>query len=292
MSVEETTVASNYFVGMCCEGGARFVAVDAMEPALEMKRRHKLMGNASVLAAESLVMAALLSAHVKGDERLTLQVFAEDPQFNFSADVNGDGSVRGRFFPQRMVPGKSFRGTITVLKSLWQQELYRSLADVQDETIEQALSRYLRTSQQTDARVYVLAERDLKNNLVFAAGLLVERLPHMDAEDFAARMDVEGAVDLKALMMGLEGQIGGDARIGGDLEIMGAQTLHYACSCSAERVRGILRAMGHEEVRLLLEEQGKAEVNCHFCNTDYVVEKPELEQILAELAAERPAGEA
>lgn len=292
MSDVETTGASNYFVGMCCDGGARFVAVDAMEPALEMKRRHSLMGNASVLAAEGLVMAALLSAHVKGDERLTLQVFSDEPHFSFSADVNGDGTVRGRFFPSRMMPGRTFRGTVTVLKSLWQQELYRSLADVQDETVEQALSRYLRTSQQTDARVWVLAERDRKNNLVFAAGLLVERLPHMDAEEFATRMDAEGAVDLKALIMGLEGEIGGDARIGGNLEILGAQDLRYACSCSAERVRGILRALGHEEVRLLIEEQGKAEVNCHFCNTDYVVERPELEQIRAELAAEGPTGEA
>jgi molecular chaperone Hsp33 len=57
-------------------------------------------------------------------------------------------------------------------------------------------------------------------------------------------------------------------------------------------VRAILRAMGDEEIRAILEEQGQASVNCHFCNTDYVVPGPELEELLLELAQRRDAGEA
>ncbi|MEN9786264.1 MAG: hypothetical protein RLZZ299_1528 [Pseudomonadota bacterium] len=282
----------NYFVGLCCDGNARFVAVDALAPALEMKSRHGLAGNASVIAAEGMLTALLLSAHVKGDERLTLQIAGETPQFSLVVDVNGDGTTRGRFVPQRLVPGRAFSGTLMVLKSLWQTELYRSVADVKDETLEDALRRFLVTSQQVDSRVWVQAERDRAGNLVFAGGLLVEKLPHADADDFRARLEGDRAPDLKLLMKGLGGIIGGDASIGGSLEILGAQTIRYRCSCGPERVRAILRGLGHEELRTIIDEQGRAEVNCHFCNADYVVEREELEAIVVALAEERPAGEA
>ena len=281
-----------YHAGVCLGGGARFLAVDALAPALEIKRRHELAGNASVLAAESLVAALLMSAHVKGDERLTLQVFGEEPEFSFICDVNGDGTVRGRFSPQRMLPQRDFKGSIAVMKSLFRKELYRSILDVRGETIEASLDRYLRTSQQVDARVAVLAERDKKGNLIFAGGLLVERLPHMDAEAFAEAVDAEGGWDLKALLLGLAGIPGGDARIAGDLEILGGLELRFACTCGPERVRAILRATGHDELQAILQEQGQASVNCHFCNSDYVVPGEELAAMLLDMAQQRPGGEA
>jgi molecular chaperone Hsp33 len=191
-----------------------------------------------------------------------------------------------------MLPQRDFKGTIAVMKSLYRKELYRSILDVQGETIEASLDRYLRTSQQVDARVVVLAERDKKGNLVFAGGLLVERLPHLPPEDFAERVDAEGAWDLKALLLGLAGIPGGDARIAGDIEILGGLDLRFACTCGPERVRAILRATGHDEVQAILQEQGQASVNCHFCNSDYVVPGEELAAMLLDMAQQRPGGDA
>ncbi len=281
-----------YHVGLCLDGGARFIAVDAFGPALEIKSRHNLRGNASVLAAEGLVAALLMSAHVKGDERLSVQVIGEMPEFSFTCDVNGDGTVRGRFAPERTLPRRDFKGAITVMKSLFQRELYRTLLDVENETLEQALARYMLTSQQVDSRVAVLAERDKKGNLLSAGGVVIEKLPHLSSEEFAARVDAGGAWDLKLLLQGLAGEVGGDARIAGDIEIIGGRDIRFACTCSPARVRSILLGIGHEEVRSLLEEQGQASVNCHFCNTDYVVSGEDLAAILVELAQTRPAGEA
>jgi molecular chaperone Hsp33 len=40
----------------------------------------------------------------------------------------------------------------------------------------------------------------------------------------------------------------------------------FQCSCSRERVAGILQALGAEEVHALLHERGDVEVRCEFCN--------------------------
>lgn len=40
--------------------------------------------------------------------------------------------------------------------------------------------------------------------------------------------------------------------------------------------------MGQEELEMLIEEDGKADVSCHFCNTSYHFSEEELRQIVEE----------
>ena len=40
----------------------------------------------------------------------------------------------------------------------------------------------------------------------------------------------------------------------------------FQCTCSRERVAGILQALGGAEVHALLAERGDVEVRCEFCN--------------------------
>ena len=42
--------------------------------------------------------------------------------------------------------------------------------------------------------------------------------------------------------------------------------MFFQCSCSRERVAGILQALGAPEVTELLRERGDVEVRCEFCN--------------------------
>src|SRR5690606_30574213 len=70
------------------------------------------------------------------------------------------------------------------------------------------------------------------------------------------------------------------------LTLPGAQVLHrlfwqerlatyaprmprFACRCSAERVRGMLRTLGRAESEGLIEERGMVEVGCDFCGAMY-----------------------
>lgn len=241
-------------------------------PSDEVRERHALERSSAILAAEGLVAATLLAAHVKGEERLTIDVRAARPQFSFLADINADGTLRARFSPTRTPPLTRFGGTLMALKSLGPQELYRGIAEVRNERFEGALQRYLTSSQQVDARVRIEAEVDAAGRVVFASGLLIERLPSMDAATFAALFDEPLRGDFKALMTGFAfGQLAGEP-----VEILGTQDFVFRCSCSLERVKGVLRALGVEEAHRLKEEQGGAEVTCHYCNTRYALDGAEL----------------
>ena len=43
----------------------------------------------------------------------------------------------------------------------------------------------------------------------------------------------------------------------------------FACNCSRERVRGMLRGLGRQESEELIAERGAVEVGCEFCGAQY-----------------------
>lgn len=269
-----------FVAALTAQGRVRVMAVVVDGPADVLRERHDLQADGGRLAAEALVASLLLAAHIKGEERLTVDIQAENPRFAIVIDVNADGTVRGRLRPPDVVCAGSFSGLLSVGKSLGRKELYRGVSEIRGESLERALNRYLLDSQQTDARVRVRAELDDDGHVVFAAGLLVERLPDMPADDFAAQFDGALAGDFRELMTAFAfGQIAGET-----VEVLGARDIHFSCPCSAERVGAMLRTLGREEVSTILAEQGRAEVICHFCNEVYEFDGAALEAMLTELA--------
>jgi molecular chaperone Hsp33 len=53
------------------------------------------------------------------------------------------------------------------------------------------------------------------------------------------------------------------------LRVFEPQTPRFACRCSRERVAGMLRGLGADEVQGLIAERGHAEVGCDFCGAQY-----------------------
>lgn len=53
--------------------------------------------------------------------------------------------------------------------------------------------------------------------------------------------------------------------------------------CNRERVIIALKSIGKEELKLIIEEDEKAEVKCPYCNKKYNFTKIELEEILKQI---------
>ncbi len=54
----------------------------------------------------------------------------------------------------------------------------------------------------------------------------------------------------------------------------------YQCDCSKEHMAEGLATIGKEELRSIIEKEGRAETICHFCNKKYEFSKKELEDIM------------
>ena len=58
------------------------------------------------------------------------------------------------------------------------------------------------------------------------------------------------------------------------------RALAFQCSCTRGKVERALISMGHEELQLLMEEQGEVSVACEFCRESYLFGRDELERLL------------
>ncbi|MBO7288382.1 MAG: Hsp33 family molecular chaperone HslO, partial [Clostridia bacterium] len=77
-------------------------------------------------------------------------------------------------------------------------------------------------------------------------------------------------------------EIMGVALAGFDFHFTDKKETSFYCNCSKERVRKVLKSVGQDELKAIIEEDGKAQMCCHFCNKKYEFNKEELEEILNE----------
>ena len=64
-----------------------------------------------------------------------------------------------------------------------------------------------------------------------------------------------------------------------DLRLFEPSPVYFRCRCSRERVAGMLQALGEQETRSVIEERGKVEVQCDFCNRTYIFDAVDVEQL-------------
>ena len=255
----------------------RVLAAVADGPAETLRINHQLNGSAAQLAAEGLIANVLLSAYTKGPERILLEIAGSDPAFTFSGEARSDGMVRGRFSPSDVGSFSRIEGRLIAIKWGLRKELYRGLAEINHEGLEQALQAYLVQSQQSPGLVRLAATTRQDGSVDFAAGLLIELIPEtMEPEEFEDLVQELSAANLREVMT----QFAFGELLNQELEILEVRDLVFKCRCSRERVEATLRALGDEEIRGLMDDPGYAEVTCHFCNASYRLDGDELEALL------------
>ena len=67
---------------------------------------------------------------------------------------------------------------------------------------------------------------------------------------------------------------------GFDIEFTDKVPTEFYCNCSKERVEKALISIGRKDLNEMIQEGKEVELNCHFCNTNYVFSVEELKEIL------------
>lgn len=265
------------------EGAVRLLLVEATALAVRTREVHALGPDAARIGAESVVAAALNSAYVKGEEQLAFQLSGEDPPCSVYADITAEGHVRARVTPSDLVleDGK-LRGMLVAIKSLRSQELYRGITEVPGTTIEDALATHLGASTQVDDVLRIGLKQGPDGEILQAGGLLLERMPEerdhpsLDRDAFEERYGWVRHADMQQVLTQLAFGTLGDRRI----RVLEQRPLVWRCRCSQDRVEATLLALGPDTLREMLDEDGGAEVICHFCNRVLTVDAAGIQRLI------------
>jgi len=71
--------------------------------------------------------------------------------------------------------------------------------------------------------------------------------------------------------------------------LIGENAPRFACSCSRERVVGMLRSLGRGEVDGIVAEQGRVEIACDFCGTKYHFDAVDVGELFTPASNQPPS---
>ncbi|MCP3810360.1 Hsp33 family molecular chaperone HslO [Paenibacillus sp. Lou8.1] len=284
--------------GTAMDGRVRAFAVRTTQLVEELRRRHDTYPTATAALGRTLTAGAIMGSMLKGKERLTIQVKGDGPIGQIVVDANAVGEVRGYVTePHVHLPSNNMgkldvagavgtEGFIHIIKDLGLKEPYRGSTPIISGELGEDFTYYFAKSEQTPSAVGLGVLVDTDNSVIVAGGFIIQLLPGLNDDEITA---IENAVSsippVTALLdQGLELDemlrwMLPDVRILDELDI------HFQCECSRERVEKTLISLGESELEQLIEEEGQAEVVCHFCNEAYQFNKDELQNLLDQAKA-------
>jgi molecular chaperone Hsp33 len=238
---------------------------------------------ASVLLAATLKFRGTLTFQLQGNGAVRLLVAQCTHDFRVRAvarfEETGAGALPGSGADFRELVGDDGRITVTVEaeeKSL----RYQGIVPLTGASLAESLEAYFASSEQLPTRVLLAADES------HGAGILVQKLPEAAAsEDEGVAEAWEGAERGMAQLSpkGLRHESVEDLLAKGfpgrDLRLFRGAPVRFECRCSHGRVAGLLRALGSEEVRDVLREQGSVTVTCEFCHRPYRFETADVEAL-------------
>lgn len=283
------------------DGRVRVYAVRSTQLAEESRRRHDTWPTATAALGRTLSVGTMMGAMLKGEGKLTIRISGGGPLGHMVVDANSKGEVRGYVSrPHVHLPlndkgkldvggavGKN--GLLQVTMDLGLKEPYHGSSPLVSGEIGDDFSYYFAQSEQTPSVVGVGVLVNPDGSVRASGGYIVQLMPGVD-DQFINRLE-ERLKEIPSVSQMVDRGTTPEEMITAlfsDQPIRWLETMEvrYACTCSRERVRSILISLGEGELKQLIEEQGKAEVTCHFCKEKYLLDKGELEELLKEARSE------
>lgn len=247
------------------------------------------MAAAGVLMQANIKFNGALILQVQGDGPVKLVVAEVQPELSFrtTATVIGEVPAGARLEAMVNVHGQG-RCAITLdpKDRLPGQQPYQGVVPLHGDRREplqevaQVLEHYMLQSEQLDTRLVLAADDQV------AAGLLIQRLPvegegNLEGqgrrnEDDIGLSEAFNRIAMLAATLTKEELLTLDAqkilhRLFWEetVRVFEPQSPRFACTCSRERVRNMLRGLGRDENDAILAERGEVEVGCEFCGLQY-----------------------
>jgi molecular chaperone Hsp33 len=234
---------------------------------------------------ELMAAGALLSATLKFDGALVMQMQGSGPVKLVVVEVTSEGTMRATAtwdgdladLPFRALVGDG-RFVITLAPKEEGRQPYQGVVEMTGDTVAAVLEHYMTTSEQLDTRMWLACDTRQ------AAGLLLQRLPGGEDQDVDAwtRFTHLGSTVTGEELLGLPArQVIHRLFHEEDVRVFDPTPLAFRCSCSRDRVVGMLRMLGLDEVRSILAEKPEIEVTCEFCRKRYTLDPVDAEQVFA-----------
>lgn len=245
--------------------------------------RHPYPAPLAKLLGELLASAALLTATIKLQGALVMQLHGSGAVKMIVVECSSDMTLRGMARWDGDVADVSLaellgEGKFIITLDPEEGETYQGMVAFEvGQSVAEIIEHYMKSSEQLETRLWLACDHE------HAAGLLLQKMPEAagDVDDWNRIQQLASTVTEEELLT-LDGQEVLYRLFNEETVRMFDPAIPtFACTCSRERVAGMLRMIGREEIEGVLEERNKVEVGCEFCNARYEFDAIDVAQVFS-----------
>jgi len=275
----------------------RAYAARTTETISEAQKRHQTWPTASAALGRSMTAGVMLGSMLKGDAKLTIKVEGGGPIGVIIVDSNSKGEVRGYVTNPHthfdlnekgkldVARAVGTQGNLTIVKDLGLKDHFSGQVPIVSGELGEDFTYYLVTSEQVPSSVGVGVLVNPDNTILASGGFIIQLLPGTDDETITEIEKRLGGVEpiSKLIQRGLTPEEILEEVLGkGNVKVLEKQPVAFKCQCSKERIENAIVSLGIDEIQAMIDEDGQAEAQCHFCNEVYLLTKEDLEELKRE----------
>jgi molecular chaperone Hsp33 len=280
---------------ICNELNIRAYTVISLNAVREIIGIHQTSPNATLALGRTINASALLSATLKpdSDQTITLKFSGNGPIREIQVQADARGNIRGYAANPVVDPVDAAEivdfseiigeGFLSIIKDIGLREPYSSIIPLKSGDIARDVAYYLSYSEQIPSAL-ILGLKLRGDGVLSSGGILVQTLPETSEDTI---------VNIEKNILSSENSLGDALAMGEDiysylsdilgnasLTVLQESPLRTACRCNRDLLRRILKGLGAEELRDMIDRDRGAEISCIFCREHYTFNEDELRDIL------------
>lgn len=273
--------------------------VEISETWQAVQARKEYPAPVRTLLGEMLAAAALLSANLKFDGTIVMQIHGDGPvrllvvecdsalRLRATAKLAPDAIIADDIGLAQLVNAHGdgrFAITLDPRDKMPGQQPYQGIVPLDGDSVAVVIENYMLRSEQLDTRLWLAADRQVSR------GLLLQKLPSEGGTGTPLADDDEtwNHVVTLAATLGRDELLSTDIstlmhRLFWQETVRVFEPRHpeFHCSCTREKVGNMLRMLGQPEVDTALAELGQLAIDCDFCGQHYAFDKVDCAQLFA-----------
>jgi len=270
--------------------GIRGALVRLEETWQRVVAAHDYPPEVRALLGESIVSTLLLATGLKATPSVALQLQGAGPLKLLLVQCTDGQRVRGMASFKDYSTGTPLLGEGRLVVNLDTGKpngFFQGIVPLTSTKLEECLESYFAQSEQLETRLVLRADGQR------VAGLLLQVLPGHDekraGEAFETAAACAATVSVDELTRAAAEELLPKLFAGQSIRLFQSRPVEHDCRCTPERLAGVVRMLGADEVKSLLAEQGHVELKCEFCNRAFRYDDTQVDAIMRGTAQESSA---
>ena len=279
---------------MCGETVRGFI-LHATRMISEMRANHELGVLETLVLGHAYMAAGLVSANLKGTDRIKILTDCSGPIKGFSVESNAYNEVRG-YLKNVPIPVdkplddfnlSSFfgAGILTVTRYIEDNKNpFTGTVILKYGNIAQDMAYYYANSEQIPTSFNLSIQFDNHGNVTGAGGMFLQAMPGAGRDIISSLERIVNNFPSIGISLS-EGhspkELVENTFKEYSPDFIGDDRVEFMCHCTKERMSDYLAVLPREELKDITDkDEFPLEINCHNCNSKYYFEKNEIEALL------------